>query len=105
VQQQYSTLKIGTKVIASQIEKECMARDGTIERYLDTARRMENHFKGFTVEHIKRTKNTEANELAKAAARKAVLPLDIFFQVIEDPSIKIVEPEPRVVNIIQGEDW
>jgi hypothetical protein len=102
---QYCTLKAYSKVIASQIEKECMARDETLERYLAYIRRMENHFKGFTVEHIKRTKNTEANELAKATARKAMLQLDVFFQIIEDPSVKIVEPEPRVVNIIQGKDW
>jgi acetolactate synthase regulatory subunit len=102
---QYCTLKIDSKVIASQIEKECMARDETLERYLAVVRRIENHFKGFTVEHIERTKNTKADELAKAAARKTVLPPDVFFQVIEDPSVKIVEPEPRVVNIIQGEDW
>jgi hypothetical protein len=40
---------------------------------------MENYFKGFIVEHIERTKNTEVDELAKAAARKAVLPPDVFF--------------------------
>jgi hypothetical protein len=51
-----------------------MARHETLERYLDNVRRVENNFKGFTVEHIKRTKNTEANELAKAAATKVVLP-------------------------------
>jgi hypothetical protein len=61
---------------------------------------MENYFKGFTVEYIERTKNIEADELAKAAAKKAVLPLDVFFHVIEDPSMKAVEPEPRMVNII-----
>jgi hypothetical protein len=38
--------------------------------------------------------------LAKAVAKKAVIPPDVFFQVIEDPSIKTVEPEPRMVNII-----
>jgi hypothetical protein len=65
---------------------------------------MKNYFNGFTVEYIERTKNTET-ELAKAAAKKAVLPPDIFFQVIEDSSVKTVEPEPRMVNIIQGEDW
>jgi hypothetical protein len=94
-------LKIDSKVIASQIEKECMARDETLERYLAAIQWMENHFKGFTVEHIKRTKNTEGDELAKATTRKVVLPPDVFFQVIEDPSVKTVEPEPRVVNIIQ----
>jgi pyruvoyl-dependent arginine decarboxylase (PvlArgDC) len=31
---------------------------------------MENFCKGFIVEHIERAKNTEADELAKTAARK-----------------------------------
>jgi hypothetical protein len=66
---------------------------------------MENFYKGFTIEHIERAKNTEADELAKATARKMVLPPDVFFQTIEDSSVKIVEPEKRMVNIVQGEDW
>jgi hypothetical protein len=101
---QYFTLRTDSKVIASQIEKECMARDETLERYIAIVRRMENHFKGFTVEHVERTKNIEADELAKAAIKEAVLLPNVFFQVIEDPFAKIVETEPRVVNIIQGED-
>jgi hypothetical protein len=52
-----------------------------------------------------RGQNTEADELAKAAARKTTLPPDVFFQTIENPSVKTVEPEPRIVNFIQGEDW
>jgi hypothetical protein len=55
---QHCTLKTDSKVIASQIEKECMARDETIERYLAAVRRMENFFKGFAVEHVERAKNT-----------------------------------------------
>jgi hypothetical protein len=43
--------------------------------------------------------------LVKAVARKAALQLDLFFQTIEDPSIKIVKSEPRMVNIIEGKDW
>jgi hypothetical protein len=66
---------------------------------------MENYLKGFSVEYIERTKNLEADELAKAAAKKAMLPPDVFFQVIKDPSMKKVEPEPRMVNIIQGKNW
>jgi ribonuclease HI len=76
---QYYTLKTDSKVVTSQIEKECMARDATLERYLGVVQRMENHFKGFIVEYIQRTKNTETDELAKAAAKKAVLPPDVFF--------------------------
>jgi hypothetical protein len=94
-----------SEVIASQIQKECMARDKTLGRYLATVRRMENFFERFTVEHIERAKNTKADKLANAVARKMVLPPDVFFQTIKDPSIKIVEPEPRMVNIVQGEDW
>jgi hypothetical protein len=97
-------LKIDSKVIVDQIEKEC-ARDETLERYLAAVRRMEIFFKGFTVEHIERAKNTEADKLAKATARKVALPPDVFFQIIEDPSIKTVEPELRMVNVMQGEDW
>jgi hypothetical protein len=98
-------LKIDSKVIASQIEKECIARDETLERYLAVVRRMERFFKGFTVQYIERAKNAEVDELTTAAAKKAVLPPDVFFKVVEDPSVKTVEPEPRMINVVQGEDW
>jgi hypothetical protein len=39
---------------------------------------MENYFKGFTVEHIDKNKNTEADELVKATVRNTPLPADIF---------------------------
>jgi hypothetical protein len=51
---------------------------------------MECYFKGFTVEYIERTKNVEANELAKAIARNTLLAADVFFLVISDPYIKTV---------------
>jgi hypothetical protein len=66
---------------------------------------MENYFKGFTVEYIEQTKNAKANELANDAARNTLLPANVFLQVIIDASIKTVELEPRVINVIQGEDW
>jgi ribonuclease HI len=97
---QRCTLKIDSKVVASEIEKECIARDETLERYLHAVWRMETFFKGFTEEHIERAKNTEADELAKALPKIAELPLDVFFQVTEDPSVKTVELEPWMINII-----
>jgi hypothetical protein len=39
---------------------------------------MENYFKGFIVEHIERNKNTEADQLAKVAARNTPLTTDVF---------------------------
>jgi hypothetical protein len=90
-----------SKVVAWQIEKEYM--EPTIEKYLALVRRMENFFKGFTVEYIDRNKNSKA-ELAMAAARNIPLPTDVFIQTILDALVKTIEPEPRVINIIQGED-
>jgi hypothetical protein len=66
---------------------------------------MESYFKGFTVEYIERNKNVKADDLANVAARKTPMSADVFFQVLEDASVKIVLPEPRVINIIEGEDW
>jgi hypothetical protein len=61
--------------------------------------------KGFTIEYIDINRNSKADELAKAAARNNPLLVDVFLQTITDASIKTIEPEPRVINIIQGEDW
>jgi hypothetical protein len=56
------------------------------------------------VEYIERSKNFEADELANAVACNTPLHVDVFFQVVLDASIKIVEPEPKVINLIEGED-
>jgi hypothetical protein len=60
--------------------------------------------KGFIIEYIERSKKSKADELVKVAAHSTPLPTDVFFQVIEDASVKIVEPEPRLINVIKGED-
>jgi ribonuclease HI len=56
-----------SKVVPGQIGKECISREPTLEKYLGLVRKMENYFRGFTVEYIER-KNCEADELAKAVA-------------------------------------
>jgi ribonuclease HI len=72
-------IRTNSKVIATQIEKECIAIDTTLEKYLALIKRTKNDFKGFSVEHIKRSKNIEADKLAKATAQGTTLPLDVFF--------------------------
>jgi hypothetical protein len=66
---------------------------------------MENYFKGFTVEYIERNKNTKVDDLAKVVAHNMPMPVDVFFLVLEDASIKTIESEPMLINIIEGEDW
>jgi hypothetical protein len=77
-------------VVSGQIEKECIAREPTLGRYLALVQRMESYFKGFIVEYIEHKKNTKANDLAKAAAHNTTMLADVFFQVLEDASIKTI---------------
>jgi hypothetical protein len=63
-------LKANSKVTVSQIEKECMARDATLEKYLATVWRMENYFKGFTVEYVKMTKTQKQTSWPKLPLEK-----------------------------------
>jgi ribonuclease HI len=51
------------------VEKESKAREPELVKYLAEVRKMERHFWGFTIEHLPRKNNGEADELAKKAAR------------------------------------
>jgi hypothetical protein len=53
---------------------------------------MESYFKGLIVEYIECKKNTETDDLAKATARNTPMSADVFFQVLEDTSVKTVLP-------------
>jgi hypothetical protein len=64
---------------------------------------MERHFKGYSVQHIPRDDNNEADKLAKAAAINQEMPLDVFFEIIKEPSIK--ESKPRIINVVETPDW
>jgi hypothetical protein len=63
---------------------------------------MENYFKGFTVEYIERNKNTKADDLAKATACNTPMAPYVFYQLLEDASVKTLLLEPRLINIIEG---
>jgi ribonuclease HI len=68
--QQTFIIKTDSKVIQEHIEKESEARNPVLMKYLEKVREMERHFKGYSVQHIPRDDNNEADKKAKAAARK-----------------------------------
>jgi hypothetical protein len=72
-------------------------------KYLEKVREMEKHFKGYSVHHVLRNDNNEADKLAKAAAQKQAISPDVFLEVITEPSIK--DPKPGTVSNIQSHDW
>jgi ribonuclease HI len=101
--QQTFIIKTDSKVIEEYIEKESEARNHVLMKYLEKAREMERHFKGYSVQHIPRDDNNETDKLAKAAARNQEMPPDVFFKIIKVPSIK--ETKPKIVNVVEAPDW
>jgi hypothetical protein len=81
-------------------------------QYLMAVRSLERQFKGFTLQHVDRARNEEADVLAKAAARGETLPSDVFYHVIGTPVVR--NPEGlqvtndaeghRIINLIMTED-
>jgi ribonuclease HI len=101
--QQTFIIKTNSKVIQEHIEKESEVRNPVLMKYLEKVREMERHFKGYSVQHIPRDDNNEADKLAKAAARNQAMPPDVFFKIIKKPSIK--ETKPKIMNIVETPDW
>jgi hypothetical protein len=60
------------------------------------------HSKGNNIREIPRS---SLKDLAKAVACNTLMPANVFFQVLQDASVKTVLAEPKVINIIKGEDW
>jgi hypothetical protein len=77
-------------------------------QYLVAIRSLEKQFKGFTLQHVDRAKNEEADALAKAAARGEAL-----YHVIGTPAVRSPErlqitndsEGHRMINLIMTEDW
>jgi ribonuclease HI len=61
-------LKTNSQVISGHVDKSSKVRDPKLKKYLDTVRRLEVSFEGFSVKNIPRGENEHADLLAKSAA-------------------------------------
>jgi ribonuclease HI len=61
-------LKTDSQVISGHVDKSSKARDPKLEKYLDTVRRLEASFEGFSVKNIPRGENEHADLVTKSAA-------------------------------------
>jgi ribonuclease HI len=108
-----SIVKTDSKVVAGQVKKEYSAKDPALMQYLTAIRSLEKQFKGFTLQHVDRARNEEADVLAMAAAKGETLPSNVFYHVIGTPAVR--NPEGlqvtndveghHIVNLIMAEDW
>jgi ribonuclease HI len=100
-----AVLKTNSQVISGHIDKSCKARDPKLEKYLDTVRRLEASFEGFSVKNIPRGENEHADLLAKSAAQGLSLPSEVFFETIKAPSIDLLERAVLNISPVYSEDW
>jgi hypothetical protein len=69
---------------------------GKMEAYWDEVRRLEDKFYGLELNYIARLYNETADELAKIASGRTIVPPNVFSRDIYQPSIKLNDaPEPE----------
>jgi ribonuclease HI len=100
-----AVLKTDSQVISGHIDKSCRARDPKLEKYLDTVRRLEASFEGFSFKNIPQGENEHANLLAKSAAQGLLLPSEVFFETIRAPSVELLERAVLNISPVHSEDW
>jgi hypothetical protein len=98
-------VKCDAEVIKDHVEKESEAKEPELIKYLAEVRKMEMHFRGFTIEHLPRKSNGEADNLAKKAARGEAMPPDVFFEILITPSTRPDKQSLSTVNAIASLDW
>jgi hypothetical protein len=97
--------KTDSQVISGYVDKSSKARDPKLEKYLDTVRRLEASFEGFSVKNIPREENEHADLLAKSAAQGLPLPSKVFFETIKAPSVELMERAVLTISPVHREDW
>jgi ribonuclease HI len=100
-----AVLKTDSQVISGHVDKSCKARDPKLEKYLDTVRRLEASFEGFSVKNIPRGENEHADLLAKSVAQGLPLPSEVFFETIKAPLVELLERAVLNISPIYSEDW
>jgi ribonuclease HI len=100
-----------SQLVIDQVMKNSHCRDPKMEAYCDEVRRLEDKLYGLEINHIARLYNETADELAKIASGRTMVPPDVFSRDIHQPSVKIddtPEPEeasaqPEVPSVAEGE--
>jgi ribonuclease HI len=98
-------LKTDSQVISGHVDKSSKARNPKLEKYLDTVRRLEASFEGFSVKNIPRGENEHEDLLAKSAAQGLPLPSKVFFETIKAPSVELMERVVLAILPVHSEDW
>jgi ribonuclease HI len=100
-----------SQLVIDQVMKNSHCRDQKMDAYCDEVWRLEDKFYGLELNHVARRYNETADELAKIASGRTMVPPNVFSRDIYQPSVKIddaPEPEetsaqPEVPSTAEGE--
>jgi hypothetical protein len=67
------TVKSNSKVITNHVDKESEDQGPKMIQYLEAVKAIEKYFNGFTIKHIPRALNDEADKLAKGSSQKTTI--------------------------------
>jgi ribonuclease HI len=84
-----------SQLVIDQVMKNSHCCDQKMEAYCDEVRRLEDKFHELELNHVARRYNETADELAKIASGRTMVPPDVFSKDIYQPSVKLDDaPEP-----------
>jgi ribonuclease HI len=90
-----------SQLFIDQIMKNSHCRDPKMEACCDEVRRLEDKFYGLELNHIARRYNETADELARIASGRTMVPPDVFSRDLHQPSVKTDDtPEPEKVSAL-----
>jgi ribonuclease HI len=85
-----------SQLVIDQVMKNSHCRDPKMEAYCDEVWCLEDKFYGLELNHIARLYNETADELAKIASGRTMVPSDVFSRDLHQPSVKTDDtPEPE----------
>jgi ribonuclease HI len=83
-----------SQLVINQVMKNSHCCNQKMEAYCDEVRRLEDKFHRLELNHVARWYNETADELAKIASGRTMVPPDVFSRDIYQPSVKLDAPEP-----------
>ena len=99
------SIRSDSELITGHINKSNRALKPELSKYLVAVRSMKKYFLGFNIRSFSRTKNKQADQLAKAAAQFDPLPPDVFSETLKQASVNCAEEPAKFINAITSEDW
>ncbi|XP_056698534.1 uncharacterized protein [Spinacia oleracea] len=94
--------KSDSQLIVGQIQGDFEAKEDSMKMYLSKARKVIDQLQGFTIQHIPRSENQQADALSRlASSAEGMEPRTIIWEVLPEPNINV----EAFMSLDRGPDW